>query len=889
MDSYAPLREKSINTDLGSLIGICPDGPVEKMAVLFTDLVGSTNYFKVHGDNAGLEMLQEHYGIATSVINEHGGKLIKALGDSVMASFIGPVEAFKSAIKMQQQFSMHNKDKNTQNQLPVRIGIHYGNVIVEEKDIYGDVVNIAAKLTNMAEGGQIYISQEVHELTKYMLLVHFELINVWVKKTIPDGLKVYKVIWDEEVELDPAVHTMLYLEPLWRLCEERFKAIWDSLLEAKDELWGGKHNKERILSDKSILLTMKESAYAFIVAGKVLDFLKGKIVQEDADAFLPVRMIIDIDPFPTEGKGEAQATNNRWDDINPGEIYISSEAYAIIKQFIDIPGHPIEKRLGDRVFYKVLSDENGQEDHSLLLRYKEKMVQGGFSPCYYCGDKKHRPVDCPSKTLPDLTHGIEKLGYLSIKDIGELMLKYILTDGFDPDIPLCNNEGDSKSIITMHHGFFELKRVFQLRFFRTIWGAVNGEWSEIRESKGVNGGGFAWLAQDLLRVSDLDRAEFLLKNALDDNQGDYRVYCTLGYLNVERGSHLQAEQYFNSAYQYAKSDSQKTFILLLLYRLYMLNNDYDNARKEIKNILMLNPGCIDAIYQDIILRFYEKDEKSAIQRLIKLIQKNRVYFIYALIDPDLKLYGDIIYSASLKLFHIAKKDAQAIFREAEEEVERSIEMLDVQGVAQAQSVLLKTRRMLEADSYFSYIDAIHYSDSVISICRKLIKERRETLLKSIHQLNGQVEKGINFVRRYRYPRFVNPHKKQLVLAKENLQRVQDTIKSATGEQIGELEKFFETLSAELTAIGLEFDKLDAMQQTLINFTRFIKRSAVFLSIVFFIGIFAVPLAIPYLDTVLSRTENTSMWFYEKSFLAVGSVVSIAVSAFLTIRNILRGD
>ena len=85
---------------------------IKKMAVLFTDIVGSSKYFKKHGDIQGRKMLKVHQDLASPPINEFGGTVVKMLGDSVMAYFLNPEYALKSAIKIQQKFQAYNKGKS---------------------------------------------------------------------------------------------------------------------------------------------------------------------------------------------------------------------------------------------------------------------------------------------------------------------------------------------------------------------------------------------------------------------------------------------------------------------------------------------------------------------------------------------------------------------------------------------------------------------------------------------------------------------------------------------------------------------------------------------------------------------------------------------------------
>ncbi|HVN97670.1 MAG TPA: adenylate/guanylate cyclase domain-containing protein, partial [Syntrophorhabdaceae bacterium] len=102
-------RAKPFKNFFTSLIEAHPDASMHSIAVLFTDVVGSTKYFKTHGDIRGREMLRKHHTIATSIVEEYGGSLIKEVGDSVMVYFPETGNALKAAIKMQHSFGAYNK------------------------------------------------------------------------------------------------------------------------------------------------------------------------------------------------------------------------------------------------------------------------------------------------------------------------------------------------------------------------------------------------------------------------------------------------------------------------------------------------------------------------------------------------------------------------------------------------------------------------------------------------------------------------------------------------------------------------------------------------------------------------------------------------------------
>ena len=135
-----------------------------QIAVLFTDIVGSTRFFTSHGDLAGREMLQQHEQLVSAAVTHHGGTLVKIVGDSAMAYFLSAEEALMSAIEIQQELRRYNQKKDDRDPIHIRIAIHFGNGIIEQDDIFGSVVNIAAKLTPLVDPDQIFISGHVYKL-----------------------------------------------------------------------------------------------------------------------------------------------------------------------------------------------------------------------------------------------------------------------------------------------------------------------------------------------------------------------------------------------------------------------------------------------------------------------------------------------------------------------------------------------------------------------------------------------------------------------------------------------------------------------------------------------------------------------------------------------------
>jgi class 3 adenylate cyclase len=128
------------------------------VTLLFTDIVGSTRFYERHGDIAGRQMVQAHNDLLFPIIAAHAGRVIKTIGDSIMAVFDDPVQAVTCAVAMQRAIETHDASASEAMRFQVRMGLHHGTAVVDERDVFGDVVNTAARVESRADGAQIIIS-----------------------------------------------------------------------------------------------------------------------------------------------------------------------------------------------------------------------------------------------------------------------------------------------------------------------------------------------------------------------------------------------------------------------------------------------------------------------------------------------------------------------------------------------------------------------------------------------------------------------------------------------------------------------------------------------------------------------------------------------------------
>jgi len=167
-------------------------------AVLFTDIVGSTNITQKHGDAASQRMVNVHNSIVRGALQAHGGHEVKHTGDGIMASFSNPPASIDSAIDMQRGVAHYNTGK-PDIELRLRVGISVGEPIAEDNDLFGTTVQMAARLCDGAGTDGIMITNLLKEMSQGRAVQY---INVEPKefKGITEPVPVSLVKWIAEKE-----------------------------------------------------------------------------------------------------------------------------------------------------------------------------------------------------------------------------------------------------------------------------------------------------------------------------------------------------------------------------------------------------------------------------------------------------------------------------------------------------------------------------------------------------------------------------------------------------------------------------------------------------------------------------------------------------------------
>jgi class 3 adenylate cyclase len=195
------------------------------ISILFTDLVGSTAYFERYGDTAGMAMLHRHADLATQVARAYHGRVIKTMGDSVMAEFSDPVNAAHAAIELQRQLLALNLTLPERERLQLRVGINHGPAIRYGTDVYGDAVNVAARIVKHTGPAQILVSNSVRNAIQSDPDIRCTPLGGIPMKGKTEQEELFEVVWTGPPSAGKPSYSRIVAPPLGKVDRRASKAV----------------------------------------------------------------------------------------------------------------------------------------------------------------------------------------------------------------------------------------------------------------------------------------------------------------------------------------------------------------------------------------------------------------------------------------------------------------------------------------------------------------------------------------------------------------------------------------------------------------------------------------------------------------------------------------
>ncbi len=182
--------------------------------VVFTDLFGSTGAFEALGNARATEAVTQITTWIAQVVESHGGRVVKMLGDGVLALFGDNPSAIRAVVEMQRDHQKRMIQIPLPKRMPIRIGVATGDVEIVDGDCYGDAVNVAARLSDLSGPHQIWVNSAALDGTDEADGVRFRILGPISIRGRAEPCTVYQVEWQEDVasdfltmqaDLDPAL------------------------------------------------------------------------------------------------------------------------------------------------------------------------------------------------------------------------------------------------------------------------------------------------------------------------------------------------------------------------------------------------------------------------------------------------------------------------------------------------------------------------------------------------------------------------------------------------------------------------------------------------------------------------------------------------------------
>jgi len=170
------------------------EGLKRKLTAILSADVKEYSRLMSQDERGTIRTLTTYKEAMTKLIQEYKGRVVDSPGDNLLADFSSVVDAVNCTVEIQRELSERNAELPSARQMEFRIGINLGDVVEEEGRIYGDGVNIAARVEGLAEGGGICISGTVYDQIKNKLGLEYDYLGEQTVKNIPEPVRIYRVL-----------------------------------------------------------------------------------------------------------------------------------------------------------------------------------------------------------------------------------------------------------------------------------------------------------------------------------------------------------------------------------------------------------------------------------------------------------------------------------------------------------------------------------------------------------------------------------------------------------------------------------------------------------------------------------------------------------------------
>lgn len=341
---------------------------VQPATIMFVDIVGSTPYFEKFGDVEGFMLVRRFHYVLSPLVERNGGVVIKTIGDAILAQFPKPADAVRSAIAMQRAMAKRSTERPEEHQLRIRAGINMGMVLLRNNDVFGDVVNVAARVIAEAEPDGILISPAVYaEVHQTPGITIGKKADGVLLKGKAHRLNLYEVRWREGLE--PVTLPRLPSDSQVNMATGNFKdlrALWEELKNS------GRLPATEIPMD--VVTVYPRMKLAIVLADGSLG------------EHFPLSNVLVVDNAGNVNAGSVNAGN----PPSNGAPNLS-----VVARFTQIEDEVLVEDCGSRqgVFVRLRQPHNLVEGDVVIVGRQHLRFQGGAKPCLIHLDNQHADLE----------------------------------------------------------------------------------------------------------------------------------------------------------------------------------------------------------------------------------------------------------------------------------------------------------------------------------------------------------------------------------------------------------------------------------------------------------------------------------------------------------------
>ncbi len=366
-------------------------------------------------DEAGtIQTLNTYKEMMAGLIEHHHGRVVDAPGDNVLAEFASVVDAVECGVEIQRELRVRNDKLPVHRKMEFRIGINLGDVVEEEDKIFGDGVNIAARMQGLADGGGLCISGTVYEHIKSKLTLRYEYLGKQRVKNISGPVKVYRVMIEPETLVSVVSRWKRAGVNYWKRVHPGFK-ILIALVAAANVLWQfyphlhpSRPPKEEVASKEKMALSLPDKPSIAVLpfvnmsGDPKQEFFSDGITEDIITALSKVPMLFVIARNSTfTYKGKAVKVKQISEELGvqyvlEGSVQRSDNRVRITAQLIDaLTGHHIWAERYDRDLKDIFALQD-EVTRNILTAMQVKITEGEQA---LHRDKGIRNLNCYLKLL----------------------------------------------------------------------------------------------------------------------------------------------------------------------------------------------------------------------------------------------------------------------------------------------------------------------------------------------------------------------------------------------------------------------------------------------------------------------------------------------------------